>query len=560
MVSIATIGPQGSHAWLAARQYNAEAEIKLYPHLAAVFTAIDHQETDLAVVPVYNTREGLNKEYSRLIKATAKCIWQDNVVLPIHLSLGCLAPEGHLKVIIGKSDVLRQCEEYIATSYPEANLVAIHDLEAAVCAIKENNQEDHGVIESEEALKTLGLNIREREIVPHNRTRFAVLGRALPPRSGYDATAIITTPLKDRVGMLGEILNEFATRGINLLDMQTETDPQSQKLHFAIELEGHIDDPHVTEALDRIENQVIQEPGAIRILGSFPRVDMRVKRIKKIGFIGSGEMSLWFARQLEGEGYETMITGRSTELRPEAMIPEVDLLAICVPISATPAAIEQFGPQLAPHQALVLLAGEAENVLNTALAHTKEEVEVMLVHNLWGPQAASMKDKNASVVRTRRSGVLCSEFEAFLYKHGAHISIDSAQQHDLMMGVSQKLPSAISVALAMALKDNQIKPEDIGSHSTLTSLYSILSMARIHGQNPRTYAEILATSGSGRRMVRSFAKNLNQVTELAEQGQIQELCRIIEDNRNYLTEEFIKDRMQQSLAVDETLGRVISKK
>ena len=135
----------------------------------------------------------------------------------------------------------------------------------------------------------------------------------------------------------------------------------------------------------------------------------------------------------------------------------------------------------------------------------------MLVHNLWGPQAATMKDKNAIVVRTARSGRLCSEFEAFLYKHGADIFQDSAARHDLLMGIGQKLPTVISVALAMTLEDHDITSEDIASHCTLTSLYPILAMARVHSQNPRTYAEIMATSGDSRRIVHDFARNLQQV-------------------------------------------------
>lgn len=559
MVSIATLGPEGSHAWQAARQYNPDATIRIFPNLTAVFKAFAGQETDLALAPVYNTREGQVKEYSRLVKGMDNGFWQDNIVLPIHLSLGTLSATEPVTMLLGKSGVLRQCEDYITSVYPEATLTSVHDLDAAVRDIKEQGLTGHGVIESEEALRAYGLTIRAREIVPHNRTRYAVLGPTPAPRTGYDATVLITTPIKDRVGILVDLLNEFTKRSINLIDMQTETDPQTQKLQFFIEFEGHLADERVRVAIDRIEHQVIQEPGSVRVLGSFPRVDMRVKRIKTFGFIGSGDMSLWFAERLKSEGYETLITGRSTALRPEAMIPQVDVVVICVPISATPATVAEYGPLLATNQALILLAGEAENVLHTALTHTKEGVEVLLVHNLWGPQAATMKDKNASVVRTVRSGVLSSEFEAFLYKHGAKISLDAPDQHDLMMGVSQKLPTSISVALAMALKDNAIPPEAIGSHATLTSLYSILSMARVHGQNPRTYAEIMATSGQGGRIVHSFAENLDRITKLAESGEIETLCALIEENRQYLSEPFLKDRMQQALAVDATLGRVLSR-
>ena len=84
-------------------------------------------------------------------------------------------------------------------------------------------------------------------------------------------------------------------------------------------------------------------------------------------------------------------------------------------------------------------------------------------------------------------------------------------------------------------------------------------MARVHGQNPRTYAEIMATSGQGRRIVHSFAENLAKITTLAESGDIETLCTLIEDNRRYLSEAFLKDRMQQALAVDATLGRMLSR-
>jgi prephenate dehydrogenase len=125
------------------------------------------------------------------------------------------------------------------------------------------------------------------------------------------------------------------------------------------------------------------------------------------------------------------------------------------------------------------------------------------------------------------------------------------------MGVGQKLPTTVSVALAMTLKDNQIPKEEIGSHSTLTSLYGILAMARVHTQNARTYAEIMATKGDSSKIVISFAKNLGKLMDLASDGKIDELCALIDENKNYLTEEFLKARMKQALAVDETLGRVI---
>ena len=558
MATIATLGPVNSHAYQAALSYLPEAELKVYPVIPQVIEAFEKNEADFAVIPIYNTREDEAKNV-RCLESLKNGYWIDNILQDIHLSLGTLDQDSPISVIVGTRTTLNQCQEYISTNYPEATLMTVKNLQAIVQEINEKGLTSHGVIESEKSLKSMGFTIRQREMADYNRTRFAVLGPEFTVPTAYYATALITSPLNDRVGLLYDILAEFSQRGINIMDLHTETDIKTQKLQFYIELEGHIDDTAMQGMVMRLENHIIQEPKAIKVLGSYPRMDMRTKHITTFGFIGSGDMSLWFARKLESEGYTTLVTGRSTELRPEEMINQVEVVAVCVPISATVATVEQYAPLLKDGQALILLAGEAETTINAALTCSREGVEVMLVHNLWGPQAGNMKDKNASVVRTRRSGPLCSEFEGFLYKHGADINHDSPTKHDMLMGVSQKLPTAISMAMAMALKNNKINPDDIDSHSTLTSLYGILAMSRIHAQNPRTYAEILATKGESRKIVANFAENLTHILTLAEQGSIDELCSIIDTSKSYLTDEFLADRMEQSLAVDQTLGKILQR-
>lgn len=558
MISIATLGPHGSDGYRAARQYSPDARLLLYNRIPDIINAFLNEEVDFAFVPIYNTREGEIKEYFRLQELLSNGYWVDNLVLPIHLSFGCLTQDKSTVApanIVGRGAVFKQCEDYISEHYPQATLMSVPDIEIAMKDIKDNNRLDYAIVDSEELLLEHGFEIRDREIAAHNRTRFAILGENLSGSTGYDATAIITKPLKDRVGMLVDILGEFTKRGINILDLRSENDIKTQKLQIYLEIEGHIGNELLQESLKSIESDVIQEEESLRLLGSFPRVDMRVKKINSFGFIGTGAMSEWFADRLNNEGYETMMTGRSTILTPEEMIPDVDVVVICVPISVTAATIEQYGPLLKDGQALILLAGESEQTLQAAADCTSQGVELMLVHNLWGPQVLTMKDKNATVVRTPRSGSFCSEFEAFLYKHGADISHDSPSKHDLLMGVGQKLPTTISTALAMTLKQHDIACVDIGTHSTLTSLYGILAMARIHNQNPRTYAEIMATGGDGRKIVRSFAENLLQVVKMAEAQEIPELCELIENSRSHLSPEFLAEHMKRSHAVDSVLTK-----
>jgi prephenate dehydratase/prephenate dehydrogenase len=557
MKTIATLGPEGSSSWQAAKQFAPDAEIMLFPNTPAVIKAFSEKQAELALIPVYNTREGESIEYFRIMEKLRHAHWIDNLVLPIHLSLGSIDDAHELSMLIGKSNSFRQCEEYITNNYPLLPQLTISDLQQAIDEAKNHEKLDRGFVAIEEFLVSNGLVIREREMAPHNQSRFAVISSSPSEPTGYDATALLTLPLNDRVGLLFDILGEFTRRGINIMDMRTESDIKTQKLQIYIEAEGHIKDRNLAEAVQTISEQIIQDPESLQVLGSFPRVDMRTKHISNFGFIGTGDMSIWFADRLENEGYHSILTGRSSDVTPEEMIPEVDVVVICVPISATANAIKKYGPLVNDGQALIILAGAAEIAVDAALEVTRPGVEVMLVHNLWGPQAKTMKDKNATVVRTTRSGVLCSEFEAFLYKHGALINQDSPSQHDLLMGVGQKLPTTLSVALAMTLKDNQIPNDEIDTHSTLTSLYGILAMARIHTQNPRTYAEIMATAGDGRKIIKSFAENLVKLMDLANDGKIEELCTIIADNKNYLSDDFLEARMKQSLAIDETLGKII---
>ena len=144
MKSIATLGPEGSSSWQAAKQFDPDAEIKLFPNSPSVIKAFTEKQTDLALIPVYNTREGESLEYFRLMEKLRSTHWIDNVVLPIHLSLGAIDNSEPLSMLIGKSNSFRQCEEYISNNYPLLPQLTITDLQEAINDVKEEKKTDHG--------------------------------------------------------------------------------------------------------------------------------------------------------------------------------------------------------------------------------------------------------------------------------------------------------------------------------------------------------------------------------------------------------------------------------
>ena len=195
MRSIATLSPEGSSSWQAAKHFDPEAEIILFPNTPSAIRAFLDKQADLALIPIYNTREGESIEYFRIMEKLRSAQWIDNVVLPIHLSLGTIDDSHPLHMLIGKSNSFRQCDEYITNNYPFLPQLTVADLQKAINQAKDNKQLDHGFVATEEFLVANGLVIRERELAPHNQTRFAVISKTPSKPTGYDATALLTLPL-----------------------------------------------------------------------------------------------------------------------------------------------------------------------------------------------------------------------------------------------------------------------------------------------------------------------------------------------------------------------------
>ena len=145
-IILGTLGPEYSHAWQAASRYAPEAEIKLYPHSGGLLDAFIFCEVDLIVIPIFNTRQGENKQYFRLFEQVKEGYWLDNIVLPANLSLGVFAPDvrtEELEVLLGKRAVFRQCEEYICGTFPDVALTSVHDMEQAVLRIQKQGLRNH---------------------------------------------------------------------------------------------------------------------------------------------------------------------------------------------------------------------------------------------------------------------------------------------------------------------------------------------------------------------------------------------------------------------------------
>ncbi len=558
-----TLGPEGTNAQEAARQKYPTSNPLLVGTVPGVFEAFERGSGDIALVPVYNTIDGHKEEsYRCMVRLREGLYWVDNVVLPIHHKLGSLDHETPLTELWSKDTAFSQCAEYIQKHFPGIDTIPVSSTARAAEDVKRKGLKHVGVIAREDAIVPRGLVLRERgDLVENNRTRFAVFGRKRGEPTGFDATSLLIkpSPVADQnPGWLTYTSSQFSDRGVNLLDINRFNDPPSRSMFFYIECEGHVRDrEEIMEAIEAIRNPGSERvsPSYVKLLGSYPRVVLEERFIRTIGFIGTGKMSQWYKDWLESEGYDVLLTGRTSELRPEEMIEKADAVFVCVPISAAEETLRRYGPNLRPGQLLVDLTGEKTRTMGTALECTHEGVEVLGVHNLWGPKTKNIAHKNVVVVKGRE-GRKSREMETLFKKYWTTMSRDTPERHDLYVAAEQKLPHAVAIAMARVLKNHHITPEDMESHATLTSVYTHLQMARLHAQSPRTYAEIQASNREGSRLIEDLIRELRKVKELGDKGDLEALGNYIEENRAHLEEDGFLDRcMELSSDVNELLSR-----
>ena len=107
---------------------------------------------------------------------------------------------------------------------------------------------------------------------PDAVTRFVLVsppGRLNPP-SGADKTTMVLFMRENHPGALLEILEQFASRGVNLCRIESRPTKRSLGDYcFSVDAEGHVDDARLAEALMGLHRIC----GDVVFLGSYPRAD-----------------------------------------------------------------------------------------------------------------------------------------------------------------------------------------------------------------------------------------------------------------------------------------------
>ncbi len=264
---VAFLGPQSTFTHQATmQQFGLSAQLVPLKSIPAVFEEVERGRAHYGVVPVENSTEGVvNHTLDMFFDSELQMIAE--VMLEIsHNLLSKTGDLGKIEKIVSHPQPLAQCRHWLETNMSETPLFDVSSTAAAAQMAAED--EAVAAIAGHAAAIQYDLQIVKEKIEdnPHNFTRFLVIGKKTPEKSGADKTSIMFS-VKDEPGILYRMLEPFSKRQVNLAKIESR--PMKQKAWeyiFFLDLIGHIDDSEVFAAIEELREHC----HFLKILGSYP--------------------------------------------------------------------------------------------------------------------------------------------------------------------------------------------------------------------------------------------------------------------------------------------------
>ena len=278
---IAFLGPIGTYTDEACYRYAPDAERVPYASLGLVTAALDEGKVDEAVVPIENSLGGTVIEIVDFLITSNRSRIKGEFLLPID---HCLITRpgvqlGDIRVVVSKQEALTQCRQYLARELRFAEQIPATSTALAVIDLKEADDRTAAIGPRRAAelagLPVLAHGIQDRK---NNVTRFAVLAPSSMPQTGSDKTSIAFDFDKpDAPGLVYGAMRPFADRDINLTKIESRPTGKGMGNYiFLLDFEGHLDDPHVQQAIAELKKHT----STFKVLGTYPRAEgMSVRQL-----------------------------------------------------------------------------------------------------------------------------------------------------------------------------------------------------------------------------------------------------------------------------------------
>ena len=257
-------------------------------------------------------------------------------------------------------------------------------------------------------------------------------------------------------------------------------------------------------------------------------------------------MGAWFARFFKANKYDVHIVDSSAntarvaaELGVDftrldlltadsaqliAALRDAEIVLVSVPIDSTGRVIERVGPFVAAGALLMDVTSVKREQVAIMTRCTREEVEVLGTHPLFGPSAMSLRGMPIIFVPVR-TGPRYELITDLFLRAGARLEVLSAAEHDELMAVIQGLPHFVLFSFGITLKELGLDVDR--ARHFMGPMYAVVLdfVGRLLHQDPRLYAEI-QTNLEMQAVHEAF---ITTAVKLAELVSAKDTARIVEE-------------------------------
>ena len=275
-------GPAGTFTQMALKAWAPEADATAYDSVDATLAAVREGRIDAGMVPIENSVEGGVSATLDNLATGDPLVVVGEVLVPITFVLA--AREGvtlaDVTAVGTHSHAWAQVRGWVGANLPGATYVPTLSTASSAMGLAAGEQNYQAAVCAPIAADLAGLTVLAEDIggVRTAVTRFVLVSRPgeLPAPTGADKTTVVLYQRDDHSGGLLELLEQFATRGINMTRLESRPTKHSMGSYcFSIDLEGHVLDARIGEALMGLKRVCAD----VVFLGSYPRADRRAAEI-----------------------------------------------------------------------------------------------------------------------------------------------------------------------------------------------------------------------------------------------------------------------------------------
>ncbi|APT93436.1 prephenate dehydratase [Corynebacterium phocae] len=295
-LTVAYLGPAGTFTEAALHQFEL-GEVAGIP-VSSPGEALDlvrSGKADRAVVAVENSVDGaVTATFDALVAGKRVQIYQETsleVAFAIMSAPGMTGPQ----TITTHPVAYQQIRKWVEHNLPGVSFMPATSNAAAAQMVAEGKADLAAA--PAHAAEIYGLDILHNQVadVAGATTRFILVGPPgkPTPRTGSDVTSVVFT-LPNEPGTLVDSLQEFAYRGVDMARIESRpTRTEMGTYRFYVDIDGHLDDPPVAEALRALYLRAKE----LIFVGSWP-VEGRTTRHDEQKLRAA---NTWVARMREGQ-------------------------------------------------------------------------------------------------------------------------------------------------------------------------------------------------------------------------------------------------------------------